>query len=51
MTKNEQELINIIRTSEDPQEAMITAFDIICRYLTQHGSSPAQQAADLQVSA
>ena len=48
MTKNEQELIDIIRTSEDPQKAMVTAIDIICRYIEQHGSSPELPAADLQ---
>jgi hypothetical protein len=51
MTKNEQELIDIIRTSEDPQKAMLTAIDIICHYLELHGSSPEQPAADQQVSA
>lgn len=50
MTQNEQELINIIRTSEDPQQAMMTAIDIICQYLMQHGSLQEQPAADLQVS-
>lgn len=51
MTKNEQELLDIIRTSEDPQKAMLTAIDIICQYITQHGSSQAQPAADQQESA
>lgn len=43
MTKNEQELIDIIRTSEDPQKAMVTAIDIICQYIAQNcnkGASP-----------
>jgi hypothetical protein len=51
MTKNEQELIDIIRTSEDPQKALMVAIDIICQYLTQHGSSQGQPAADPPVSA
>ena len=51
MTKNEQELIDIIRTSEDPQKAMMTAIDIICQYLELLGSSPELPAADQQVSA
>ena len=51
MTKNEQELLDIIRTSENPQQAMLTAIDIICQYIKQRGSSPIQQAADPPVSA
>jgi hypothetical protein len=50
MTKNEQELIDMIRNSEDPQQAMITAVEIICRYLSQHGSSQELPAAGLPVS-
>ena len=50
MTKNEQELINIIRTSEDPQKAVMTAIDIICHYIKQPGSLREPSAADLQVS-
>lgn len=38
MTKNEQELIEIIRTSGDPQQALLTAIDIICQYISHnHG--------------
>ena len=37
MTKNEQELINIIRTSENPQQAMVTAIDIITQYIKNSG--------------
>lgn len=36
MTKNEQELINIIRSSDDKQQAMLTAIDIIYRYIINH---------------
>lgn len=50
MTTNEQELINIIRNSEDPGKAMATAVEIICRYLEQHGSLLGQPAADLRES-
>ena len=46
MTKNEQELINIIRTSDNPQQATMIAIDIICQYIKQHGSSPRPPAAD-----
>ena len=35
MTKNEQELLNIIRSSEDKHKAMVTAIEIICQYITQ----------------
>ena len=50
MTKNEQELINIIRTSEDKHTAMVTAIEIICHYIAQHGSLQEPLAADLQGS-
>ena len=50
MTKNEQELLNIIRSSEDKQKAMVTAIEIICRYIEQHGSLQEPPAADLQGS-
>lgn len=51
MTKNEQDLISIIRASEDPQKAMAIAIDIICQYIKQPLSSLAQPAADPQESA
>ena len=51
MTKNEQELINIIRASEDPEKAMVTAIQIICHYLELHELSPTPPAADPPVSA
>ena len=34
MTQNEQELLNIIRNNDNPQQAMITAIDIMCQYIT-----------------
>lgn len=37
MTKNEQELIDIIRSSDNPQAAVITAIDIMCKYIKQCG--------------
>ena len=51
MTKNELELLNIIRTSDNPQQATMIAIDIICQYIRQHGSSPRPPAADPPVSA
>ena len=50
MNKNEKELIDIIRNNEDPKQAMLTAIDIICQYIAQHGSLQEQPAADLQGS-
>ena len=35
MTKNEYELMYLIRTNENPQQAMLTAIDIICQYIKQ----------------
>lgn len=51
MTKNEQELINIIRNSKDPAKAIVTAIEIICHHLEQRGSLQEPPAADLQESA
>ena len=46
MTENERELIDMIRGSEDPGKAMMTAVEIILLYLEQHGSSRGQEPAD-----
>ena len=35
MTQNEQELLDIIRTNDNPQKALMTAIDIICQYIKQ----------------
>jgi hypothetical protein len=51
MTKNEQELLDIIRTNDNPQRALMTAIDIICQYIKQHESSQEPSAADRQESA
>lgn len=51
MTKNEQELMYLIRTNDNPQKALVTAIDIICQYIKLPGSSPRQPAADQQESA
>ena len=51
MTRNEQELIDMIRSSEHPQVALATAIDIICLYLKQHGSLQEPSAADRPESA
>ena len=50
MTKNEQELLDIIRSSDNRMQAMITAIEIIFQYIKQHESSPELPAADPPVS-
>lgn len=34
MSENERELIGMICESEDPAKAMVTAIEIICRYIS-----------------
>lgn len=50
MTKNERVLIELIRNSDSPQQAFITALEIICQYVAQHESLPERPAVDLQES-
>ena len=45
MTDNGKELINVIRVSEDPEQALITATAIILEFLKQLGSSEVQAVA------
>lgn len=40
MTENQEMLLELIRSSEDPAAAIETAVHIISDYLTQHGSYP-----------
>lgn len=49
MSKNEVELINMIRESENPDQALMVAATIILDYLKQRESSGVQAAACLQV--
>ena len=51
MTRNEYELMYLIRTNDNPQKALLTAIDIICQYIAQLGSLPEQPAADSLESA
>ena len=51
MTRNEYELMYLIRTNDNPQKALLTAIDIICQYIKQPESSPGPSAADRQESA
>ena len=39
MTSNEQELISIIRNSEDPDKVAAYALNLFLDYLRKHGSS------------
>ena len=48
MSKNEIELVNMIRENDNPGLALNAAVVIILGYLRQHESSEEQAAADLQ---
>ena len=48
MTKNEYELIDIIRENDNPTRALMTAALIVLGYLKQHGSSEERVADRLQ---
>jgi hypothetical protein len=45
MTSNEQELISIIRNSEDPDKVAVYAFNLFLDYLHKHGSSQESTSA------
>ena len=48
MTNQELELLDMIRNNEDPEQALITAFNIILDYLTLHESSEERDSVCLQ---
>jgi hypothetical protein len=48
MTKNEKELISLIRENDNPEHALMTAMVIIMDFLKLHESSEAQVAVGLQ---
>lgn len=48
MTNQELELLELIRNNEDPEQALITAFNIILDYLKQHESSEARDSVCLR---
>ncbi len=48
MTDNEKELINMIRNTDTPGQALLTAAVIVLGYLKQHGLDSVQEPADLQ---
>lgn len=39
MTNDQYELLEMIRNSKDPEQAILTALGVIIDYLTQHESS------------
>ena len=49
MSKNEIELINMIRENDNPGQALMAAATIILGYLKQHGSSEVPAAVGLSV--
>jgi hypothetical protein len=51
MTANEKELIRIIRESENREQAMLTAVEVILSVLMRHGSSEEQVSVVLQEQA
>jgi hypothetical protein len=51
MTKNELELINIIRENDNKEQAIFTAMEVILSFLEQHESFPIPSAVSLQVQA
>ena len=48
MTKNERDLLNLIRENENPEQALVTAVLIIGRVLEQSVSYQAPSADDLR---
>ena len=48
MTDNEKELINMIRETDSPGQALMTAAVIVLGYLKQHESSVTQGSVVLQ---
>lgn len=49
MSKNEIELINMIRENDNPGQALMAAATIILGYLKQHGSSEEPAVVGLSV--
>lgn len=48
LSVNEVELLGIIRENDNPEQALVTAVEVISGCLAQHGSSGGQAAADPQ---
>lgn len=41
MTKNEVEFVKMIRESDDPAKAMVTAIEVICQFIGDRKSQSA----------
>lgn len=50
MTNNEMELINLVRSNDNPIQALMTAIVIVQGYLRQHGLDSEQDPAGLRES-
>lgn len=46
MTDNEIKLLNIIRENKNPEQALVTAIEIILSYLNHHESSESKLSVD-----
>ena len=51
MTKNERDLLNLIRENENPEQALVTAVLIISRVLEQNRLNQAPSADDFRALA
>ena len=51
LRENEEELLRIIRENDNPEQAALTAIEVILDYLRQPESFEAQAAAYLRVPA
>ena len=49
MTENQKELIELIRENDSPEQALMTAIDVILMHLTLQESSVVQASVGLQV--
>ena len=50
MTQNELDLLNLIHASNNPEQALLVAVEIICHYIEPPLSCLTPAAADLPVS-
>lgn len=48
MTQNELELLNLIREHNNPEQALITAIEIIVEYLNLHESFELKPSVDFR---
>lgn len=48
MTKQELDLLEMIRNNKNPEQALLIAFNIILEYLKQHESSEERDSVCLQ---